>query len=319
MKVAKKEKTNNICNEMKYDISEIKSFYDDNSIHKFYKKNVVYIAVICKIGKFYLCKFGKSSRILKRDLVEHRKTFGNQFRVICIIETDNNNVVEDIFKDSIKAKGLDKKMLFNGLKRDELFLTSNLFTLDNAKQTMQEIVNDNPLDSIKKRDNEIIKLKIEHEQFLKKEETKQTELENKKLELQNKNLEIQNKGIELKNKNIELNIKFAELQKTQNFDQRREIKQNIKEEIKNEIREEDALYNEFIVECTEKVIRGHIHCTSLYNGFKKWYTDKNPGKKIPNKNEFINGIKNFKLVENVRVEKKVQLGIKLLKLKAQYQ
>lgn len=284
-----------------FDTSKVKCFYDDNYIHKYFKKNVVYIAVICKIGKYYLCKFGKSSRILKRDLTEHKKTFGDQIKIIYVIETDNNSVVEDAFKESIKAKGLYKKMVFNGLNRDELFVTSNIFTIENAKELMDEIVKDYPLESLKKKDEEILKIKLEHEQFMKKEETKQKELDNKNLEL--------------KNKNLELNIKFIELQKTQSIEQREEIKKDIKEEIKNEIKNEDKNYEDFLNECTEECIRGHIHCNTLYDSFKIWHSKNYPYEKVPNRNDFINGIRKYKDVTNVRVDKKVQLGIKKLKFK----
>jgi hypothetical protein len=54
-KVVKKEKKS----ELKYNTSEIKSFYDGNSIHKFYKKNVVILQSSEKLRNFTCVNLGK--------------------------------------------------------------------------------------------------------------------------------------------------------------------------------------------------------------------------------------------------------------------
>jgi hypothetical protein len=35
-------------------------------------------------------KYGISKRIFDRDFIEHKKTYGDQFKIISIIHTDNN-------------------------------------------------------------------------------------------------------------------------------------------------------------------------------------------------------------------------------------
>jgi P4 family phage/plasmid primase-like protien len=58
----------------------------------------------------------------------------------------------------------------------------------------------------------------------------------------------------------------------------------------------------------------HVHIVMLYATFKEWYKTNNPNTKIPNNKDFVNGIKKYKNVEKVRVDDKVQLGIKQLDL-----
>jgi hypothetical protein len=312
VKIKKSSKKNSKKKILILDTSKIKSFYDDNKIHKYLKSNVIYIAIIGKIGKYYLCKFGKSSRVLKRDLIEHRKTFGNQFKIIYIRETDNNSVVEDIFKDSIKVKELYKKMIFNGQNRDELFVTSDLFTIQDAIKLMNELIDEFPLDSLKKRDDEIFKMKLEHEQLLKREETRQKELDNVNLEL--------------KNKNLELNIKFMELQKTQNDEEKNdlnndikdikeEIKNDIKEEIKNEIKEELDIYRKFFDDCTEESECNRIHCSDLYVEFTNWIKNDDRCKNIPSNKEFVKNVRKIKKVHAIKINKKSNLGVRSIKIK----
>jgi hypothetical protein len=150
-----------------FDTSFIKSFYSDNKITDFFNRNVVYLGVIGILDDEFLIKFGKSGRIFDREILEHRKTFGDQFKIICIIQTDNNKEVEDRFKQAIKVKGLDRKIFFNRKNRTELFVTTENFTINNAMDLMKMIAEENQLPIIKEKDNKIKEL--ENKLDLKKE------------------------------------------------------------------------------------------------------------------------------------------------------
>ena len=82
----------------------------------------------------------------------------------------------------------------------------------------------------------------------------------------------------------------------------------------NQYKENTDIYLQFLMEKTEENKDGHIHCSTLYEEFKFWYKNNNPGLKIPSNKEFINNIKKHKEVMQVRVDDKSQLGIKNLKL-----
>lgn len=82
----------------------------------------------------------------------------------------------------------------------------------------------------------------------------------------------------------------------------------------NQYKENTDMYLTYLNENTEENSDGHIHCSNLYTVFKDWFKENNPNTKIPNNKEFVNGIKRYKTVEKLRVNDKVQLGIKNLKL-----
>jgi len=75
---------------------EYKSVYDDKMITEFDNKNVVYIAHIGTYNNEVLFKFGLSKNVFRRDYNEHQRDF-EYFNMILIEETDNNNIVEELF------------------------------------------------------------------------------------------------------------------------------------------------------------------------------------------------------------------------------
>ena len=77
------------------DTSFCKSFYNDNDISDFYQKNVCYLGVIGTYNGKIIIKFGKSCNMFKRDHQQHQKIFGAQFKIIHIVHTDNNMIVEN--------------------------------------------------------------------------------------------------------------------------------------------------------------------------------------------------------------------------------
>lgn len=127
------------------DTSYASSFFDSNDISNYKKCNVVYIGVVGISENRILGKYGKTGDIKKR-LSEHKADFGENFKLIFVGKTNNNGVVENEFRDYIKSKGLEKKMVFNSENKTELFLTRNDFTLETAKETMINFIKKNPTD-----------------------------------------------------------------------------------------------------------------------------------------------------------------------------
>ena len=159
------------------DTSSIKSFYKDNDISDFIDKFVCYLGVIRFYNGKLLVKWGYSERLFKRDFLEHKKTFGEQFKMYFAIETDNCKKVEELFKQSIISMGLHEKLQFCGNQRAKLFTTNDDFSLDDAVELMKKTTKNTPLKSLKDRDDIIEKLqyKQENDILIEKEKTKQEE------------------------------------------------------------------------------------------------------------------------------------------------
>ena len=82
----------------------------------------------------------------------------------------------------------------------------------------------------------------------------------------------------------------------------------------NQYKENTDLYLSFLNECTEHNDDGHIHCSTLYEYFKYWFKLNNPNTKIPSNKEFITNLKKYKEILRVRVDEKILIGIKNLKI-----
>jgi hypothetical protein len=164
----------------------MKGFFDDNDICDYDELCVIYIGIIGLYNGEFLLKFGESTRVFDRDYKEHKKTFGEQFKMIFVLETDNNRKVEKLFKKAIKSKGLDLKLNFNGKPRNELFATNDDFSLDDAISLMKKLVLLNPTKSHKEKDSIIEKLKQKNDDCKEKEKTKQLELQLEILKMQEK-------------------------------------------------------------------------------------------------------------------------------------
>jgi prophage antirepressor-like protein len=303
-----KTETRNLNNIVNTDISFIKSFYDDNNISDFLDTNVVYLIAIGIYNGGILIKYGKSSRIYERDFYEHKKTFGEQIKMLAIIPTDNNDEVETIFKKTIRAKGLDVKLEFNGKDRDELFVTNNNFTMEKAMELMQIIAEKNPLKSIKEKDEKIKELQFHQDNekyvLVAKERTKQVEI--REIE-QTKQEKLKLEQEKEKTRQIELKIQLLQMQ-------HQDIKNNNDE--KNQ-EENTDLYLQFLNENTEetKNEKDKIHCATLYTIFKDWFKNNNPNSKIPSSKEFAFNIRKYRNIkERVRIGEKVQQGIEGYKL-----
>jgi prophage antirepressor-like protein len=313
----RKTGTYNLNNTVNTDISFINSFYNDNNISDFLDTNVVYLMAIGIYNGGILIKYGKSSRIFERDFNEHKRTFGEQIKMLAIIPTDNNDEVETIFKKTIRAKGLDVKLEFNGKDRDELFVTNNNFTMEKAMELMQIIAEKNPLKSIKEKDEKIKELQFQQDNekyvLVAKERTKQVEIreieqtkqEQLKLEQEKEKTEQEKEKTEQekeKTKQIELKIQLLQMQQ--------DTKTNNNEKNQEEIID---LYLQFLNENTEESTT-HLKTSDIYECFKIWFEMNNPNTKIPSNREFIANIKKYKNVEHVKVDKSTCYGIKNLKL-----
>jgi hypothetical protein len=200
---------------LNFNTDDIESFYKDNNIYEFIGLNVVYIGVIGKYDGGYLLKFSLSKKIFEREYNQHKKVFGEQFKIIFVVQSDNNIVIEELFKKTIKSKKINIKINFSGKNRDELFTTTDDFTINDAKELMKKIVHTHPLKILKEKDEKIKELesKNDNEIIIEKEKTKQKELEKEKC------IEIEKE----KTKQLELQFKILKLKKDNN-----ELSQNVK-------------------------------------------------------------------------------------------
>jgi hypothetical protein len=152
---------------------EYKSFYNENSISQFSNVNVLYCAYIGVHNNEHLFKFGISGDFPRRELLEHRKTF-DIFDCVYIRECDNKDVCENYLKRDLAAKNILRSLDCKGKKQTELFCVTNVFTMDKILALISEIIERNPLPSLKKKEDELKQVK----------EDKNYELEKLKIELE---------------------------------------------------------------------------------------------------------------------------------------
>jgi prophage antirepressor-like protein len=315
----------NLTIKVNFDTSFFESVYDMINNPLIYDKvKVVYIAVIGIFESGFLCKFGISRRVFSRDFDEHQKTFGEQFKMIFIAETDNNEIVEENFKKAIVLKKLNRKLEFDGKMRTELFVTTTNFTPNDAKNLMMSLIEQYPLESNRIKDEKIKELenKFDNDKEIiiantetekerlrleqEKERTRQIEMIEitKRIET-DKKLEMEKE----RTRQIELQIILAEKQ------QNKQILEITKEEKKEEKKDKqkDDIYWQYLNKNTEKNQEGHIFCTTLYENFKLWYRKKY-NNTIPSNKEFITNLKRHKETIKVKVGGETRLGIKHLKI-----
>ena len=174
-----------------------KSFYSENMLIDYDKKNVVYIGCFIFNGKLYY-KFGLSNDVYRRDYKEHKKTF-EDFEMIFVMECDNNDNVELAFKKEMNVKKVLISIDLNDKKQIEIINPTENFTIDNVLDYLKYLVENMPLDAIVKKDikireledklknnTELEKYKIDKEINIEKykiEKQYEYELEKYKLEL----------------------------------------------------------------------------------------------------------------------------------------
>ena len=217
-------------NQIKCEKNEITYFYEINDVTPFLNLNVIYFGdtgeVVIMDGITYkIYKIGLSHRSIERDFREHKRTFAD-YKMVYIKHCDNNIVVELYLKMELKAKNLmyelpkklsndgnkkllnDKKSINDDNKEDEksvsknteTFILTERYDINYMIDLINRLVDDYPLNSIKERDDEIKRLKEDHELKMKQEETKQ------------KQIEKETKEEETKQKQIEKEIELAKIQ-----------------------------------------------------------------------------------------------------------
>jgi prophage antirepressor-like protein len=299
------KKINSFINEFIKDTSQIENFYNKNNIIAFFHANVFYLIVVGMIDGCYIIKFGHSMRIFERDYNEHKKTFGEQSKVIFVAETDNNILVETQFKKFLETKNALFEMKFERKNRIELFKTSQNLSIEDAIEAAEMLIEKNPSNAEKKiKEYNKFELSLSTKLEIAKEKTKQIELQE---QTKQKQIELQE---QTKQKQIELQeqTKQIELQAKQ-----KQTELDIIDKSKNEKNGNNDIYLQFLNECTEENKEGHIHCSSLYVRFKVWFKTNNSQMTIPTNREFIASIKKYKDIQRVRVGDTVMIGIKNLK------
>jgi prophage antirepressor-like protein len=181
-------------------------FWNDNSISDYNDKNVIYLGYIGIHNNEKLYKFGKSEQIYTREFDAHQKTF-EIFKMKHIELCDNSTTVEREFKKELKTKNLLRTLEINSKNQTELFTITPQNDINKIIQNLKELVERNPLQTIKDSRYEIEKLKYIHEieklnleiEYLKnnlkelKDEYKEVKLENKELknELKRNNIKLE--------------------------------------------------------------------------------------------------------------------------------
>jgi len=224
-----------------------KSLYDNKNITDFDKKNVVYIAYVGNYNNEEIFKYGKSSGIFKREYEDRRKLF-DEFIMLFIGETDNNDVIENFFEQNLKAMNLHRKLTINNKNQVELFTITTTNNLPDVIGLMKDLINKKPLPALVEaknkiysleqnkelklaeinKDKEIEIMRLKNEIKIKREETKQLEIISNNPELiklqilreENKKLQLELKKISEKNDNDNHNNN-DEKQKTSNGKTRR--------------------------------------------------------------------------------------------------
>ena len=140
-----------------------KCLYNKNefSISNVIDENVIYIGYIGIHNKCHTFKFGLSSRIIDRDLLEHQKTF-KSFKIIYIKQCDNNKKVELIFKRYLQVKGLHRKIKFNQRNQNELFVININYSIKDIINNLDNIIEENPTKKEIKQQKIIQELKIKN-------------------------------------------------------------------------------------------------------------------------------------------------------------
>lgn len=191
-----------------FNISFIESFHNDHFVSDFYRKKVVYLIAIGLYKNKLLIKYGKSAHIFEREFYGDRKIYGKKIKMLVIIPTDNNIIVETEFGQMVESMGLKRRLIFNGKVRNELFVINDKFTLNDAIKSMKNLVQENPVQKIEDFEYEIYKNIVIEEEHRKRIgmdlETEQMKLKTKQKELET-NLKL--KLLDSKIKKLDLQLK----------------------------------------------------------------------------------------------------------------
>jgi len=142
----------------------IPSFYDEHAISSFYKKCVVYIGYcgFLKSTKEHIFKYGLSRNMFQREHKQHSKTF-NVFEVVLILETDNAELIENLFESDMISWQLLRDRAIK--KQTELFTVSAKHTIQSLVDHMKSLVANNPLPALVEADRIINESNIINDQY----------------------------------------------------------------------------------------------------------------------------------------------------------
>lgn len=281
----------------------IKSFYDDAEMEKYIGSSVVYIGVI---GTYkhdeltgYILKYGITDDIGRRELKEHIAIYGVQFKIIYAIQTDNAKKVEAEFKLAMAMKRCNVELIFNYYMRTELFLTSSLFTIEQAIAQLEKIAAKNMTKAIRERDEKI----------------RERDEKIKQLEYYNINAPVIEQA---KVKQLELQLEILKHKK--DLREIKMIENKAEPKIATEAEPEIAikafepdLYLQFLDETT-KNSKTHIHCSTLRDIFIPWIKKKNLGIEIPSNKSFVVNLKKHEtiigIIKAIKINNKSNLGLR---------
>lgn len=138
----------------------VPSFYKENDLYKFDNKNVIYVAYVGRYNKEEIFKYGISSKIFKREYLQHRNNF-TKFDMITVKITDNKDVVEELFEKELLIRDLHRKITINNKKQTELFTVNKDYSYEYINRLLTRIIRDNPSYEVAILKEKIAQLKIQ--------------------------------------------------------------------------------------------------------------------------------------------------------------
>jgi hypothetical protein len=202
-----KSKQPELIKECPLNINIDKFFWDENLISNFNYKCVIYLAYIGIIDGIHIFKYGVTKQVDIREFKQHKSTF-EFFQMVHIEVCDNMYFVEGQLQKVLESKCLLRKIMINNKTQTEIFTITKEHTLEKIIDIVKELVLNHPLESIKEKDSELIKLKDYYENEKIKKEL-ETQLEKQKLinELEKQKLisesENEKQKLEMEKKELE--------------------------------------------------------------------------------------------------------------------
>lgn len=155
------------------------------------KRKVLYIIKIYENGNLY--KFGYTDDIVTR-LRTHKNKIGDNIELIYCIESENNKLLENQFKEYLYKNNYRTKKTINDVSQTELFTVNDINIIKTELVKMNNIIHDDKALIIKLK-TEILDLRIE---LSKNDDQKVEELKNEIIELKNERVELKQQIVDLK-------------------------------------------------------------------------------------------------------------------------
>jgi prophage antirepressor-like protein len=149
------------------DTTNIISFFDMYDISVFDNIPVVYIGVIGTHNGIFVYKFGLTSNIRQR-LEDHKKNFGDQFKMLSVYSTKDNVNIEKQIKEYVKLNNLQYKITIGNAIQQEVFITNEISKI---QVKIHQVLNNKDICA---HNNDLLLIEIEK---TKQEQAKQKQLE----------------------------------------------------------------------------------------------------------------------------------------------